>query len=88
MADPYVTAARSVSVAEAKAHLSELLTAVEAGETVQITTRGKPVATLARVQRPREPIDFDWLRSVTDGMTYQDVSAGEFIRQMRDDARY
>ena len=87
MADPYVTAARSVSVAEAKGHLSELLTAVEPGETVQITTRGKPVATLARVQRPREPIDFDWLRSHRRH-DHQDVSAREFIRQMRDDARY
>ncbi len=82
------TETRSVSVADAKAHLSELLNAVEAGETIEITKRGKPIATLNPVQCPREPIDFDWLRSVTDGMTYQKVSAGEFIRQMRDDARY
>ena len=34
-----------VSVAEAKAHLSELLDRVERGEEVVITRRGKPVAT-------------------------------------------
>ena len=82
------TLGRSVSVADAKTHLSELLTAVEAGETVQITRRGKPVATLAPVQRPRMPIDLDELRALTDRMPYSDVSAADIVRQMRDDARY
>jgi prevent-host-death family protein len=36
-----------VSVADAKAHLSALLTRVEGGETVLITRHGRPVATLA-----------------------------------------
>ena len=41
------------SVAEAKAHLSELLDRVEAGEDVVITRRGVPVARLrAEGQRP------------------------------------
>lgn len=82
------TATRRVSVADAKAHLSELLTDVEAGETVQITKRGKPVATLSPVRRPREPIDIDWLRSVSAGTTFQHEPAGEFVRRMRDDERY
>ena len=34
-----------VSVAEAKAHLSEILDRVEAGESVVITRRGKAVET-------------------------------------------
>ena len=34
----------TVSVAKAKAHLSEILAEVEAGEEVIITRRGKPVA--------------------------------------------
>lgn len=79
---------RTVSVADAKAHLSELLVAVESGETIEITKRGKPVATLTGVLRAKKPVDLDWLRSVTDGMQYSDVSAGEIVRQMRDDARY
>ena len=36
----------SVGVHEAKTHLSDLLRRVEAGETVIITRRGKPVAEL------------------------------------------
>lgn len=35
-----------VSVAQAKTHLTRLLQQVEAGEPVQITRRGKPVAVL------------------------------------------
>jgi antitoxin (DNA-binding transcriptional repressor) of toxin-antitoxin stability system len=37
---------RSVSIVEVRAHLSELLRTVEAGETVVITRRGRPVAVL------------------------------------------
>ena len=37
---------REVGAFEAKTHLSELLAAVEAGETIRITRRGKPVAEL------------------------------------------
>lgn len=88
VADPTAAVGRSVSVAEAKAHLSELLTAVEAGEVISITRRGKAVATLAPVQRPRKPIDLDELRALTDRMPYSDVSAADIVRQMRDDARY
>ena len=36
----------SVSVAEAKNHLSELIARVEAGEEIAVTRRGKPVAKL------------------------------------------
>jgi prevent-host-death family protein len=42
---------REVGSFEAKTHLSELLAAVEAGETVTITRRGKPVAQLVPVRR-------------------------------------
>ncbi|GHC53526.1 type II toxin-antitoxin system Phd/YefM family antitoxin [Neogemmobacter tilapiae] len=42
---------REVGAFEAKTHLSELLAAVEAGEEVLITRRGKPVARLV----PAEP---------------------------------
>ncbi len=75
---------RSVSVAEAKAHLSELLAAVEAGEVISITRRGKAVATLSSAERPRMPINFDELRALTDGMQYSEVSAVDIVREMRD----
>ena len=79
---------RSVSVAEAKAHLSDLLRRVEAGESVRITKRGRHIATVSPADRPKQPVDLEWLRAITDSMTYQDVSAGEFMRQERDQARY
>jgi len=39
-----------VSIKEAKSHLSRLIAAVEKGEEVVITRRGKPVARLVLVQ--------------------------------------
>ena len=41
---------REVGAFEAKTHLSELLAAVEAGERVTITRRGKPVARLVPIE--------------------------------------
>jgi len=38
----------TVSIAEAKSHLPQLVRAVEEGETVVITRHGKPVACLGR----------------------------------------
>lgn len=78
----------NVNLAHAKAHLSELLDRVEKGEEIVITRRGKPVARLSPEQRKRKPIDAAELKALTDGMPHQDVSAGEFIRQMRDSDRY
>lgn len=47
----------SVSVAEAKAHLSEILDRVESGEEVIITRRGKAVARLkAESSTKRKPL--------------------------------
>jgi prevent-host-death family protein len=46
----------TVSLAEAKAHLSELLDNVEGGEEVVITRHGRPVAHLSAVAPPKQPI--------------------------------
>jgi len=78
----------SVSLADAKARLSELLVRVAEGETVQITKRGKPVAQLTPIRQPKKPIDIELLRSVSRGSKKQTESAGDFIRRMRDDSRY
>ena len=78
----------SVKLADAKAHFSELVDRVQAGETVDITRHGKIVAQLTPVQRACRPIDIAKLRALTDGQPRQSVSAGEFIRQIRDDSRY
>jgi prevent-host-death family protein len=77
-----------VNLAEAKARLSELTERAAAGEDVVITKRGRPIARLVCVESPRKPIDLDDLRSLTRDMPRQTESAGEFMRRLRDDARY
>ena len=77
-----------ISLAEAKAHLSEIIDRVEAGESVEITRRGKTAAVISPVARPKKPIDLAALRALTADMTMQTVSAGDFVREMRDTDRY
>jgi prevent-host-death family protein len=78
----------TVSLADAKAHLSELVARAERGEDVCITRRGKPVVKLTRIEQAKEPIDFEALRKLRESMPPQQESTEEFIRHMRDDARY
>ncbi len=79
---------RTVSIAEAKAHLSKLVEQAEAGDPVCITRRGKPVAQIVAAERKRKPIDVAALRALTDKMRPQEESAGDFMRRLRDDYRY
>ncbi len=79
---------RTVSVAEAKSHLSELIAAVEAGDEVVITKRGVPVATIVPRPRPKKKIDLDWLREMTKDIPYQVEDSGTFMRRVRDNDRY
>ncbi|MBA2446246.1 MAG: type II toxin-antitoxin system prevent-host-death family antitoxin [Nocardioidaceae bacterium] len=79
---------RVVSLAEAKATLSELVKAAEAGETIAITKRGKPVAELRAQQRPRLGVDLDLLRRTTEHMEPHEESASVVLRSLRDDSRY
>ena len=78
----------SVSIADAKAHLSELVERAAGGETVQITRRGKPVAQIVAAKAPRKRIDIAGLRAMVEKMPMQAEPAGEFTRRMRDEARY
>ena len=78
----------TINLAEAKAHLSELLDRVEAGDSIDITRRGKPVARLIAVTRPRKPIDAALLRSLTTAMPPQSQNAADLVRSMRDSDRY
>lgn len=77
-----------IPLADAKAHLSELIAQAEAGETVCITKRGKPVAQLTAVHSARRPISLAELQAITDAMPMQSESAEEFVRNMRDGDRY
>lgn len=62
---------REVGAFEAKTHLSELLAAVEAGETVMITRRGRPVARLVPVeaQSSSRAAALERIRNLRTGLT-------------------
>ncbi len=79
---------RTVSLAEAKTTLSELVSAAESGEVIVITKRGKPVAELRAQPLPRERVDLQLLQDTTAGMAPQAPGAADVVRRMRDDARY
>jgi len=72
----------TVSVAQAKAHLSELLVRVESGEELQISRRGRAIARL--VPEPKcpgpAPFDFAALAAFVDGQT---AHAGNSVVDMR-----
>jgi prevent-host-death family protein len=76
---------RTVSIAEAKAHLSEL---IAAGEQVVVTKRGVPVATILPRPKPKKKLDLAWLEEATKDVPYQQEDSGTLLRRMRDDYRY
>jgi prevent-host-death family protein len=78
----------TVNLADAKAHLSELVDRVEAGESIEITRRGKKVAQLTSLAAPRRKIDATQLRALTESMPRQAEGAAAFMRAMRDGDRY
>ena len=75
-----------MNLAEAKAHLSDLVARVGAGEAIQISRRGRPVVQITRIAQPRKPIDVAALRAVIGTMPKS--PAGSIVRAMRDEARY
>jgi prevent-host-death family protein len=78
----------TISLADAKAHLSELINRVEAGETIVIVRRGKPVAQLTAVAKPRKRVDTALLQSLTETMPPQPQDAASLVQSMRDGDRY
>ena len=76
---------RTVGLAEAKAQLSALLDAVEAGEEVVITRRGQPVARVVR-ERPQPAGPLDWvsrLRALHGHQPGPEGSAVALLRELR-----
>ena len=77
---------RSVNLAEAKAGLSALLDAVEAGEEVVITRRGRSVARLIR-ESDSDAESGDWVARLRRFHAHQQGPAGsavELLRELRD----
>jgi prevent-host-death family protein len=75
----------TVNLAHAKAHLSELLDKVEAGEEVVITRHGKPVAHLRQAEPPKQPLDFEALAALRARLPPQTRSSADVLREMRDE---
>lgn len=72
----------AVDLAQAKAHLSELVSKAEGGEETIITRRGQPVAKLVPVVTPKKA-----LRSLSDfraTLPKARKSTAELIRELRD----
>ena len=71
-----------ISVAQAKAHLSELLARVETGEELQISRRGRTIARLTPEPKnlPNSSFDFEALTTFVDG---QAASPGNSVVTMR-----
>lgn len=78
----------TVTLADAKARLSELIAQAEAGDAICITRRGRPVAQLTAIQAGRKPLDLAAMRALTERIPVQAEGAEEFVRRMRDDDRY
>jgi prevent-host-death family protein len=79
---------RAIGLADAKAHLSELVDRIEAGESIDIPRRGKPAARLTAVERPRNPNNAALLQSLTAAMPPQSLSAADLVRSMRVSDRF
>lgn len=79
---------KGINLADAKAHLSELVDRAEAGETVEILRRGRPAARLSPPAVAKRRIDLDTLRSFTGRLPRQRKSAARTVREMRETDRY
>ena len=77
-----------VTLARAKARLSELVERAARGEPIRITRRGKAVARLIGVERRQKPVDLEALQAVTRSMPMQPAPARSWLRSVRDDSRY
>lgn len=78
----------AIKLADAKAHLSELVDRVEAGDSIDITRRGKRVARLTAIATSRKPVDAAALRSLTAAMPPETRTSADLVRSMRDGDRY
>ena len=74
-----------VTLARAKAHVSELVERAARGEPIRITRRGKAVARLTGVERRQRPVDLKALQAMTQSMPMQPAPARSWLRSVRDE---
>ena len=75
---------RTVSLAEAKAHLSELLNSVEAGEEIVITRHGRAVARVSPPQKQKQPFPIKRLAALRETVPAWTAPSASVLRQLRD----
>jgi prevent-host-death family protein len=76
-----------INLSDAKARLSDLVDRAASGEEVTILRRGKAVARIVGIEKPRKPLDVGALRAHASRMNKSDVTGVEILREMRD-SRY
>jgi prevent-host-death family protein len=74
----------TANLAQAKAHLSELLDRVEAGEEVTVTRHGRAVAHIQPVSRPKHPLRLDDLATFRATMPCLHGPSTKLLREARD----
>ena len=75
---------QAMSLAHAKAHLSELLNAVESGEEVVITRHGRPIARVLPANAPKAPIPLQRLAKFRQQVPGWQGSSAASLRALRD----
>lgn len=79
------TRAKSISIADAKARLSELVSRAESGESILITRHGQPAAKLVPVREAKQPLRP--MAAFRETIAPTGVSSIDLIRRMRDEER-
>lgn len=74
----------TVSLAEAKAHLSELLNSVEAGEEIVITRHGRAVARVSPLEKQKQPLPLERLAALRKTVPAWAEPSANLVRQQRD----
>ena len=75
----------SVNLAVAKAHLSDLINKVEAGEEVVITRHGRPVARVIPATPVKQPVPLERLAALRKRLPPRKGSSAIELRKMRDE---
>ena len=74
----------SYNVAEAKAHLSELIERAAAGEEIEISKRGEPMVRLVPAKNRKGRIVVEALRAFTSTLRrYEDPDGLSFVERLR-----
>jgi prevent-host-death family protein len=75
----------SVNLAVAKAHLSDLINRVEAGEEVVITRHGRPVARVVPAVPVKQPVPLERLAALRKSLPARKGSSAKELRKLRDE---